>query len=58
MRIPLRAAILATLLSVWSVGVLSADGNTRPDGFVYLDDAVPNLVVELRYFGGLTPASA
>jgi len=51
MRIPWRAGILATLLSVWSAGVLSADRNARPDGFVYLDEAVPNLVVELRYFG-------
>jgi D-alanyl-D-alanine dipeptidase len=51
MRIRLNAGILAILLSVWSTSVLSSDRNAPPDGFVYLDGAVPGIVVELRYFG-------
>jgi len=51
MRLPLKTGILAILLSFGSAGVAHADGNALPDGFVYLDEAVPGIVVELRYYG-------
>ncbi len=52
MRERLKAGILATLLLLFgSADAASADRHPLPRGFVYLDEAIPDLVVELRYFG-------
>lgn len=47
----LKAGAMAMLLSFCSANALSAERVSLPDGFVYLDEAVPGLVVDLRYFG-------
>jgi len=54
MRARLKAGIVATLLSFGTAGAAttaSAEHDALPPGFVYLEKAVPNLVVDLRYFG-------
>jgi zinc D-Ala-D-Ala dipeptidase len=51
MRMRLKAGILATLLSFGTASAASPDRAALPAGFIYLDKAVPGLVVELRYFG-------
>jgi zinc D-Ala-D-Ala dipeptidase len=54
MRIRLKAGIVATLLSFGTAGAAStasADRDALPAGFVYLEKAIPDLVVDLRYFG-------
>jgi len=48
---PLKAGILAILISFCSADAVSTERVSLPDGFVYLDEAVPGLVVDLRYFG-------
>ena len=40
---------LAIMSLIATVPATAADRHTLPDGFVYLDEAIPDLVVELRY---------
>ena len=37
------------LVAIGATGTIAADRHRLPDGFVYLDEAIPDLVVELRY---------
>jgi D-alanyl-D-alanine dipeptidase len=51
MRGHLVAGLLATLLSFGAGSAAEAGGDAVPDGFVHLDEAVPGIVVTLRYYG-------
>jgi D-alanyl-D-alanine dipeptidase len=51
MRGHLVAGLLATLLSFAAGSAAEAGGDAVPDGFVYLDEAVPGIVVDLHYYG-------
>lgn len=51
MRVRLKAGILATLLSFGSPAAVDAAQDALPPGFVYLEETVPGLVVDLRYYG-------
>ncbi len=49
-------AVLTTLLAVsmaaFAAAVAASECHPLPDGFVYLDEAIPDLVVDLRYATG------
>ena len=45
----LVGAFTATLVAAGAAAHAAFDRHPLPDGFVYLDEAVPNLVIDLRY---------
>ena len=47
----LLALLIVVLGAVHAGKGLASDRQTLPEGFVYLDDAVPGLVIDLRYTG-------
>ena len=42
----------ALLLAVGATGVLAQDRHALPEGFVYVDEAIPDIVIELKYTTG------
>ena len=49
MKRMLVGAFTATLAAAGAAAHLMSDHHPLPDGFVYLDEAIPNLVIDLRY---------
>ena len=42
----------ALLLAAGAAGVLAQDRHALPEGFVYIDEAIPDIVIELKYTTG------
>ncbi len=51
MRARIAACVLAIIVLLGPIGAAASDRPVLPDGFVYLDEVIPGIVVDLEFYG-------